>query len=264
MRDCAVLRVFTRDGQGGNHLGVVTDLSGLDTASMQGIAANLGFSETVFIDLGQPVPRVRIFTPTSELPFAGHPLVGAAWYLRHLAESSATSIDCQIGLVEVQGSDDVMSIVTDGTQPVERLDGGAVAGLGFADVVSAFSVAMPVPYTVVQLAHAGAVATFSPTEDGLLADPYGQMVTVWAEAGAGRIKVRFFAPGHGVFEDPATGSAAVSLAAAKRALGQAEGEVQIFQGVEVGMPSTIALSWWEGQTKIGGAVTHDENRRLEE
>ena len=78
MRHCYVLRVFTRGGEGGNHLGVVTDTTGLADVTMQAIATALGFSETIFIDwraVGDP--RVRIFTPAAELAFAGHPLVGA-------------------------------------------------------------------------------------------------------------------------------------------------------------------------------------------
>ena len=80
MRSCHVLRVFTRGDVGGNHLGVVNDASGLDTDAMQGVAADLGFSETVFLhDRGSDGPFVRIFTPAAEMQFAGHPLVGAAW-----------------------------------------------------------------------------------------------------------------------------------------------------------------------------------------
>ena len=87
-RPCLVIRVFTRDGKGGNHLGVVTELEGLDTAKMQLIANDLGFSETVFIDQhAGDVPRVRIFTPELELPFAGHPLLqGGEWRVLRLRE----------------------------------------------------------------------------------------------------------------------------------------------------------------------------------
>ena len=82
MRHCQVLSVFTRDGAGGNPLGVITDVTGLDGAAMQAIATELGFSETVFLDSTRPgVPQARIFTPAAEIPFAGHPLVGAGWVL---------------------------------------------------------------------------------------------------------------------------------------------------------------------------------------
>ena len=77
-----VLRVFTAGREGGNHLGVVNDLVDLDDAAMQQIATDLGFTETVFVDWPEgSIPFARIFTPAEELPFAGHPLVGAAWCL---------------------------------------------------------------------------------------------------------------------------------------------------------------------------------------
>ncbi|MFI5037310.1 MAG: PhzF family phenazine biosynthesis protein [Solirubrobacterales bacterium] len=75
-----VLRVFTDDaGASGNALGVVRAAGAIDGARRQAIAAELGFSETVFVDDGS---RLQIFTPAAELPFAGHPLLGSAWLLR--------------------------------------------------------------------------------------------------------------------------------------------------------------------------------------
>lgn len=79
--DLEVLRVFTGpDGRGGNLLGIVRN-NDSDTAARQAIAAELGYSETVFIDDAER-GEVRIFTPSVELPFAGHPLVGTAWLLK--------------------------------------------------------------------------------------------------------------------------------------------------------------------------------------
>lgn len=83
--DVTVLRVFTDpDGKYGNPLGVV-DNSTVTPADRQRIATELGYSETVFIDLPQPGANsagAHIFTPVAELPFAGHPTVGASWWLR--------------------------------------------------------------------------------------------------------------------------------------------------------------------------------------
>ena len=101
---CHVLRVFTRGELGGNHLGVVTDLTGLDSDSMQTIATELGFSETTFVDTDVgDVPFVRIFTPSMEIPFAGHPLVGTAWVLRTLGPGVGDRLRCGIGEVGVLG-----------------------------------------------------------------------------------------------------------------------------------------------------------------
>ena len=80
--DVTVLRVFTdSDGRFGNPLGVV-DASAVDPNDRQRIATELGYSETVFVDIpqaGSSTAHARIFTPVTELPFAGHPTVGASW-----------------------------------------------------------------------------------------------------------------------------------------------------------------------------------------
>jgi PhzF family phenazine biosynthesis protein len=79
MTSVRVLRVFTdADGASGNRLGVVQDAGAIGHERRQRIAAQLGYSETVFVE---DRARIQIFTPTVELPFAGHPTVGAAWLL---------------------------------------------------------------------------------------------------------------------------------------------------------------------------------------
>ena len=100
-RECQILRVFTRDEVGGNHLGVVTDVDGLTPETMQSVATELGFSETIFCDITGEVPSARIFTPGIELPFAGHPLVGLAWALEEVLDTPLTRIRCPVGDIEV-------------------------------------------------------------------------------------------------------------------------------------------------------------------
>ncbi|HEX8714105.1 MAG TPA: PhzF family phenazine biosynthesis protein, partial [Solirubrobacteraceae bacterium] len=80
MTTVRVLRVFTDDaGASGNPLGVVRDAAAIPRERRQEIAAALGYSETVFVERDA---HVQIFTPSTELPFAGHPMVGSAWLLR--------------------------------------------------------------------------------------------------------------------------------------------------------------------------------------
>src|ERR1700736_2729111 len=83
--DVAVVRVFTNEeGNFGNPLGIV-DASTVTPSDRQRIATELGYSETVFVDIppaGSTTAHTRIFTPSTELPFAGHPSVGVAWWLR--------------------------------------------------------------------------------------------------------------------------------------------------------------------------------------
>ncbi|MEX1125353.1 MAG: PhzF family phenazine biosynthesis protein, partial [Acidimicrobiia bacterium] len=100
-RECQILRVFTREGVGGNHLGVVIDVTGLTTEVMQAITVDLGFSETIFCDLAGDVPTARIFTPGAEIPFAGHPLVGLGWALNDSHHGGVDRIRCGIGEVGV-------------------------------------------------------------------------------------------------------------------------------------------------------------------
>lgn len=253
MRHCYVLRVFTRDGEGGNHLGVVPDVTGLDSTVMQRIAADLGFSETVFIDWREEdVPGVRIFTPASETPFAGHPLVGAGWVLNKMGPG-VDRVTCGIGPVTFQVEDERTWITVPGGREVRPVaDPPSVRGL-----VAAADVFMPVPYRLVEVEPAEVVAGFS-SED------FASATYVWAWQQPGSVvKARFFAPDLGVDEDPGTGSAAVALAEVLRFIGTPSGELVIHQGDEIGSPCTLHLAWGGDGIRVGGAVTRDEVRVLE-
>lgn len=256
-RSCSVLRVFTRDGAGGNHLGVVDEPGGLDAYAMQQIAAELGFSETVFIEGGE-VPRVRIFTPTMEMPFAGHPLVGAAF---HIFESGQTAerIRCGIGDVHIRREGELVWVDAPISPDSAYRDGaGSARSAGIADPVSTWRVEMPLDYRLVEVATAEAVAGVTPGLSGFGA---AHALTVYARSGE-HIRMRFFIPEAGIAEDPATGSAAVALATCFVAAGEPNGTASIHQGEEIGHPSRIELRW-EGRTaSIGGMVSVDEPREL--
>jgi predicted PhzF superfamily epimerase YddE/YHI9 len=166
-----VLRVFTDDaGASGNALGVVRVAGAIDHAGRQAIAAELGFSETVFVD---DQIRVQIFTPTDELPFAGHPMVGSAWLLR---------------------------------RPVLHTIAGAVATRAEGD--RAWIRARPEwspRFERRQLADPAAVDAFAAPSSG------SAQVWAWQDELQGTVRARVFAPDLGVAEDPATGSAAIVL-----------------------------------------------------
>ena len=122
----------------------------------------------------------------------------------------------------------------------------------------AVSVSMPIPYLVIRFSSPRQVADLVPPPVSL-----GE-VYVWAWEEPGRvIKARFFAGEVGVPEDPATGSAAVALAAHLRTAGQISGRLIIHQGEEIGHPSTIQLRWDEVSSSIGGTVVRDEVRELD-
>lgn len=176
-----VVRVFTdEEGRLGNELGIVR--SGPATAGReQQLTRAIGFSETVFIDeIGTGSARIRIFTPAAELPFAGHPTVGAAWWL-----------------------------AANGT-PLTALDTPAGRVAADADAAGATVVARPEwapDFVWHELPDAAAVDALDPS-----ATTEGSHY--FYSAGPGdAIRSRMFAPALGVAEDQATGSAAVALAA---------------------------------------------------
>jgi predicted PhzF superfamily epimerase YddE/YHI9 len=182
--EVSVLRVFTAaDGHFGNPLGVI-DAATAPPIRRQGIAAELGYSETIFIDLpapGSPTAHARIFTPVTELAFAGHPTVGAAWWLRERGTPVHT-LQVPAGIVQV------------------RYDGGLVAVAARAEWCPEF-----------------AIHDLPSVEDVLAADPADyaddgyHYLWAWLDRGGGRIRSRMFANEAGVPEDEATGSAAVRM-----------------------------------------------------
>lgn len=255
-RHCYVLRVFTRDGSGGNPLGVVTDILGLDDAKMQQIATDLGFSETIFLSwFDGAIPKARIFTPTTEIPYAGHPLVGAAWILINLGPLDPGGIECSIGQVRIRQVDGLTWIDGAADQPVKTVSPDLGPGLVPVDIAE---VLMPTPYLVVQVETPGEVAAMTPAMVAGFGDVY---VWAWEHEGES-VRSRFFAPDFGIVEDPAAGSAAVALASRLRDLGRDRGALVIHQGEEIGHPSRINLVWDETGTSIGGTVARDEVRFL--
>ena len=120
VRPAHVVRVFTRGDVGGNLLGVVNDTVGLSDEQMQAIAADLGFSETTFVDWGdRDVPMVRIFTPLVEMEFAGHPMVGTAWVMNRLGPRPHNLLECAVGEVDVTMDGETVWIETALNQPVD-------------------------------------------------------------------------------------------------------------------------------------------------
>lgn len=180
-----VLRVFMGpDGSGGNPLGVFVDEPKLEPGRRQAVAADLGFSETVFVEgIADGVATVAIHTPATELPFAGHPTVGTSWLLRRLDEDVSV-VRCRSGDVAAW---------QDGELAWIRARAEWVAGIPEPD----------------RLASPGDV-------DGFVAPAMGEpghYIWAWEDEPAGRIRARFFPTDLGIAEDEATGAAAVLLAA---------------------------------------------------
>jgi len=278
------LDVFTHDVLAGNPLAVVHDAAGLDTAAMQKIAGEFNLSETVFI-LPDTAPGhradIRIFTPGTELPFAGHPTVGTAVLLasldglapgaetRFVLGEKAGAVPCHVrrhadGRYEATFvAPRIPASLGPAPDPAQL---AGVLGLEPRDVgfdrhrPSRYGAPVSFCYVPVKTREAMArirvdtrwfAETFAAIRDDHPAIFAYSRETVGADA---QFHARMFAPGLGVAEDPATGSAAAAFAgvlAAQERLADGTHRILIEQGFEMGRPSRITL----GLTLAGGALT---------
>ena len=179
-----VVRVFVGpDGRGGNPLGVFVDGPEVEPGRRQAMAAELGFSETVFVDaIANGVARIAIFTPATELPFAGHPTVGTGWLLRDLG-TAVDTLGCRAGDVAVWADDE----------------------LAWIRARPAWVHAFPRD----RLASPADVDAVVPPAMG----EKGRYVWAWEDEPAGRVRARYFPTDLGIAEDEATGAAAVVMGA---------------------------------------------------
>jgi trans-2,3-dihydro-3-hydroxyanthranilate isomerase len=278
--------VFTDRIFGGNPLAVVPDGQGLTDAEMQAIAREFNYSETVFLlppdDPGH-LSRLRIFTPQEELPFAGHPTIGAAFVLTRLGrltpDRAGGEVEATVEVsagplairVELRSDGSFFGQLTAPLPPTftpfkvpprliaqslaltegdlaQDLDGivwVVSCGLPFLVVplatqarVEKASIDLPAWRELVAITGVPQVSLFAPCDDLTRAD--------W--------HTRMFAPGLGVMEDPATGSAAVALGAwLARASTRVEASFDwiLEQGIEIGRPSRLEVL----AQKVAGAVT---------
>jgi trans-2,3-dihydro-3-hydroxyanthranilate isomerase len=244
-----VCDVFTDTPLTGNQLAVFTDARDLDPATMHGLAREMNFSETVYVlppTVDDADARIRIFTPSTELPFAGHPTLGSAFVLGAPLQKIVIRLETGAGVVPVELQREGPRIVFGWMeQPIPVWEPVADAGAILA-AVGVDASGLPVErydlgpgHVYVELGSAEEVARLRPNFAALeLATTDG--VNCFARDGA-RWKTRMFAPGSGVAEDPATGSAAGPLAVHLARHGRiAFGErIEITQGGEIRRPSTL-------------------------
>jgi trans-2,3-dihydro-3-hydroxyanthranilate isomerase len=273
-----ILDVFTSVPLAGNPLAVVLDSAGLDTVAMQKIAREFNLSETVFVsDPADPVnfARLRIFTPTTELPFAGHPTVGAAVLLAKLqapdllaAQDVGLTLEEGVGLVScsvrhrrgeaAHASFDTPLLPEPAGEAPGSAEIAALLGLEAGDIgfgkhrPTRFSAGVPFTFVpVASLDVLGRVALRG-TEPAIGRQAY----YLYTPSGGGRAhgyRSRMLAAGLGVSEDPATGSAVAAFPGALlacEALPDGDHDCTFQQGVEMGRPSFIGLA----VTIAGGRV----------
>jgi trans-2,3-dihydro-3-hydroxyanthranilate isomerase len=245
-----VADVFTDTPLEGNPVAVFTDGRGLSDGEMQRLGRELNLSESVFVlpSEADAHARIRIFTPSAELPFAGHPTLGSAFILAAPLQTPVVRLETGMGVVPVALEREQDRIVFGRMeQPLPTWEGfpeeeALFAALGIAGSELPVEVYENGPrFVYVGLGSEDEVAALRPDFNALL-DISDGLVGVDCFAGSGsRWKSRMFAPGAGVVEDPATGSAAGPLAvhlARHGRIGFGE-EIEISQGAEIGRPSTL-------------------------
>lgn len=279
------LDVFTRQRFGGNPLAVVLGADALSAAQMQRIAREFGLSETVFLlSTGDDAAvdaamRLRIFTPFEELPFAGHPVIGAACTLARLGlvpPGSELRLGLQTGAgvvsVWIRATDDeVRAELT--TIGVPRFGAVIEHGATLTALASSLGLALEdiggntswprvvdcgLPFLLVPLRRPETLAGIEvdmPRLTATLRDAGAFGAYLHAQGYEGEMRCRMFAPGIG--EDPATGAAAAALAARMALETTPPGsrwQGSVVQGLEMGRPGRIELG--ADHTADGiGAVT---------
>jgi trans-2,3-dihydro-3-hydroxyanthranilate isomerase len=266
--------VFTDRMFGGNPLAVVLDADGLTAAQMQSLALEFNYAETTFVLPPQDprhTARVRIFTPRTEVPFAGHPNIGTAFLLaREDRFAAATNSGSYIfeeaaGLVEIslrQEAGITVGAELRAPEPLSRLTvfstevAAACVSLSISDVASRAHapqiVSVGLPFLVVELASREALQRAKPNlgvwERHLPLDGADAVFAYWASAESGAsagesvLHARMFSPLDGIIEDPATGSACAAAIALLTTLQDREAtsrQWRIHQGHDMGRPSLL-------------------------
>jgi trans-2,3-dihydro-3-hydroxyanthranilate isomerase len=265
-----LLNVFALDGErlSGNPLCVVEDGRGLDDATMQALALQMNLSETTFIlPSAAATASVRIFTPTFELPFAGHPTLGTAHAVRALrGTGDAVTLETKAGVIPVTAQGDRWTLRANPPRrravEADPVQLAQMLGLEARDIGAQPDwIDTGTEQLIVPLASATAVARCTP--DATLLRRYGRggpdryLVYVWAEASPGEIHARFFFnKGSAVAEDPATGSACANLGGwfALNTPAALPLRRRVLQGRHVGRPSLLELRVDDSGIHVSGLV----------
>jgi trans-2,3-dihydro-3-hydroxyanthranilate isomerase len=277
----ATVDVFTDRQFGGNPLAVLPDARGLTSEQMQAIAAEFNLSETTFVLPPQDAAntaQVRIFTPRSELPFAGHPNVGTAFVLAgatasaaHLATGDTMIFEEKAGLVRIELLRERSAVIGARITAPQGFSMGeniapeivaAACSLAPADIDRRAHqpcvASCGTPFVLAAVTSRVALAAARPRGEIFAQHALATGIHLYVEAVSpvADIEARMFAPQFGVTEDPATGSANVALIALLATL-RAEPDLRlerrISQGVDMGRPSLMAASAEKRAGKIVAA-----------
>ena len=262
-----VLDVFTDTPMQGNPLAVFTEGEAVPSRLMLATARELHLSETVFLLPGDEDcdAQLRIFTPRAELPFAGHPTLGAAFVVGERDDLATVRLRTIAGIVPIRLRREHGEIVYgEMDQPMPKVSklpnpDPLLAVLGVYDAALPVEVYVNGPEHVLVALHSGAaVAALDPDMTGLsrLVNQlmiHNLTISCFAKVGDGEFKTRVFCPGVGVLEDPATGSAAGPLAlhTARHGWSEFGRTIQLTQGAEIHRPSRLTA-------RVDGTIEHPE------
>jgi len=248
-----IVNVFAQSPLAGNPLCVFENGEGLSSETMQALALHFNLSETTFVlpPTGSATARVRIFTPTFEMPFAGHPTLGTAHVVREIKEAGdRVELEMRAGIIPVEARGDVWTLSANA--PKHRAPAASPADLaGMLGLVEEDMLEGPLwvdtgsEQLVLPLATFDAVHRAKPRADAMeVHGSNGQrsMAYVFAREGD-RVLARFFFPKHGaIIEDPGTGSACANLGGWLLATGAGlPQKLTVDQGEAVGRPCRLGL-----------------------
>ena len=249
-----LVNVFADAPLAGNPLCVFEDARGLDDETMQALALQFNLSETTFVlPSDNATARVRIFTPTFEMPFAGHPTLGTAHVVRSVPGGpDAVTLEMRAGIIPVTANGDTWTLKAQPPQSrpaaIERERLARTLELTPADIASdPLWIDTGSEQLIVPLASVDAVRRTKP-DAAMMADwPRNKlgraMCYVWAYAGPHAVESRFFFTKHSsVLEDPGTGSACANLGGWMLETAQAlPVDLTVAQGAAVGRPCRLRL-----------------------
>lgn len=264
-----IVDVFAEAPLTGNALAVFPDAPGLPSELMQRIAREMNLSETTFVtSAGDSRYSSRIFTPGAELPFAGHPTLGTAWVLRDAGAISGDELtqETAAGKTPITFEAVRVWLERDGDGGADVADIAALASeFGIAPGLIGATWEAPggpvelrpaiadcgIRQLMVPVTSLEALTSLRASDIREPEDSHGTYFFV--RTGPRSVTARFFAPGLGVPEDPATGSAAAGLGL-YLGLRVGTGRIAISQGEQIWRPSTLHVRFTEGRVRVGGAV----------